>query len=242
MCIAAIAWDTHPRWRLVIAANRDELHARPAAPLAEWPGGLVAGRDLLSGGTWLGVQGARCVLVTNFRAEGFPQAGRPSRGALVTNLLAGADPLAEPLAAYNPFNLFHTDGCSACILGNYPAQQRRALPPGIHGLSNGPFAEPWPKTRQLTAAMADWLAGKAEDFAPLLAALADRTPPPASADDAQPEAPFSAVFIANPLYGTRCSTVVAIDHAGQTHITERRFDAAGTAVGDTTLAITRPAP
>ena len=95
MCIAVLAWQAHPRWQLVVAANRDEYHARPAAPLARWDdgSGIIAGKDLTGGGTWLGVQEAgRLVLITNFRVARYPEPGRPSRGALVTGLLTGSDP------------------------------------------------------------------------------------------------------------------------------------------------------
>jgi len=236
MCIAALAWDAHPRWKLVALANRDEFHARPASPLARWTDqpGLIAGRDLQSGGTWLGVRegdSARFVLVTNHRAEGFPQPDRPSRGALVTDLLHGANPQTMPLTAYNPFNLFAASPDALWLLTNHP-EQRVALPPGLHGLSNGPFAPPWPKTRSLTSALQCWLDTDAEATEPLFTALADETLPPAIPGESGPESPFSAVFIRNPLYGTRCSTLVLIDHHGAGTIIERRFDSTGAVSGE----------
>ena len=238
MCIAALAWQAHPRWKLVALANRDEFHERPAAPLDRWPDAadLIAGRDLQSGGTWLGVResttdAARFVLVTNHRAEGFPRPDRPSRGALVTDLLEGADPLAVPLVRYNPFNLFSASPDGLWLLTNHP-EQRIAIGAGLHGLSNGPFLPPWPKTRAVTAALADWLKTDAAATEPLLAALADETLPPAIPGESGPESPFSSVFIRNPLYGTRCSTLVLIDHHGAGTIIERRFDAAGERSGE----------
>jgi uncharacterized protein with NRDE domain len=230
MCVAAIAWQAHPRWRLVIAANRDELHDRPAAPLHVWPDGIIAGRDLLSGGTWLGVHPeGRCVLVTNFSVPGYPLPDRPSRGALVTALLGDADPMRIAIAAYNPFNLFLADATAAHIITNQP-ETRHAVAPGIHGLSNGGYDEPWPKTVRLCGAVEDWLAGPAEDIATLFPALADATPL-ASAD-----ARFSSVFIRDPLYGTRCSTVVAIGHDGRGTIIERSFDADARPTGEVVIA------
>ena len=86
MCVAAIAWHAHPRWRLVAIGNRDEYHARPAAPLALWDdgSGIIAGRDLVGGGAWLGVSEAgRFVLITNRRGFGDPDPARRSRGELV---------------------------------------------------------------------------------------------------------------------------------------------------------------
>ena len=73
MCLLVLAWRSHPRYRLVVAANRDEFHARPAAALAPWddPPGIVGGRDLTAGGTWFAIDGGRrCGIVKNFREFG----------------------------------------------------------------------------------------------------------------------------------------------------------------------------
>ena len=57
MCLLVLAWNAHPRYRLVLAANRDEYHERPADPLARWPApDMLAGRDQKAGGTWLGLK------------------------------------------------------------------------------------------------------------------------------------------------------------------------------------------
>lgn len=91
MCLIAFAWQAHPRWRLLLAGNRDEFHARPSAALARWNDSVViGGRDLEAGGTWLGVTDAgRCCVVTNVRDPRDPQLGA-SRGLLATDYLAGA--------------------------------------------------------------------------------------------------------------------------------------------------------
>ena len=242
MCIAAIAWDAHPDWLMILAGNRDEYHARPAAALAAWAddSAIIAGRDLEAGGTWLGISEAgRFALVTNFRALGFPQPDRASRGALVTDMLAGRAP--EALDRYNPFNLLIAHPGGAAVWSNYPGESRLPLPAGIHGLSNGDFTRPWPKTRRLTGALGQWLASGSGNRAALFDALRDDTEPdaPAHGDDG-PDTPFSPVFIRNPVYGTRCSTVVAIARDGQGEIAERRFDAEGRLTGETVLAFRWP--
>jgi uncharacterized protein with NRDE domain len=240
MCVAAAAFRAHPRWRLIVIANRDEFHERPTAPLAQWGNGVIAGRDLQAGGTWLGVAGnGRVALVTNLRAEGYPQAHLATRGALVTDWLAGQEPAAPE--AMNPFNLFYADAANAWHLANHPQPLRRTLEPGIHGLSNGAHDAPWAKTRALEAALAGWLAAGwiekgwlaagAANTAPLFAALRDETELPG----AGPEPRFSPVFIRHPLYGTRCSTVLMIDSTGHGRICERRFDAGGRATGETEI-------
>lgn len=239
MCVAAIAWRAHPRWRLVAIANRDEYHARPTAPLARRDDGILAGRDLQAGGTWLGATDeGRFALVTNFRVDGFPHPDRPSRGALVTDWLAGTT--TPDLARMNPFHLVCADAEEAWHLTNHPAPVRIPLAPGIHGVSNGIFDRPWPKTRRLQEALSAWL-DTADDIAPLFAALADETPLPAEPDSEGPDQTFSPVFIRHPEYGTRCSTVVLIAADGTGRIAERRFSSEGVPVGGSTLDF-RPTP
>ncbi len=232
MCVAAIAWHAHPRWQLVAIGNRDEFHARPTAPLAIWDNGIIAGRDLEAGGTWLGIAPGRFALVTNYRVDGFPKPHLASRGSLGTNWLTGA-PLGD-LAGMNPFNLLTIAPDEAAHLSNHPAPSKTPLTPGIHGMLNGGFDDRWGKTLRLEAALGAWLESGAEPEA-LFAPLADRRRDDA-ADPAGPAPEFSSVFIANPAYGTRCSTVIAIDQAGRGTIAERRFAADGEANGRTSLA------
>jgi uncharacterized protein with NRDE domain len=233
MCVAAVAWLAHPRWRLVAIGNRDEFHDRPTAPPDAWPDrpAILAGRDLRAGGTWLGVTAAgRFALVTNFRVPGYPKPGLASRGDLVTGWL---DAAAEPdIAAMNPFNLCTADAAEARVLTNHPGRAEHVLAPGVHGLSNGAFQRPWPKTRQLCAALGHWLTQEQADPAALFEALRAETPAaPKSPDEEGPEAAYSPVFVRDPVYGTRCSTVVLIDRQGRGSIEERSFDAAGRVSG-----------
>jgi uncharacterized protein with NRDE domain len=93
-----LAWQVHPRYRLILAANRDEFHARPAAPLGQmWQDeDILAGRDLAAGGTWLGVnRQRRFAVVTNFREWPASQAAGPSRGRLIPDYLRAQDLCAE---------------------------------------------------------------------------------------------------------------------------------------------------
>jgi uncharacterized protein with NRDE domain len=249
MCIAALAWHAHPRWALVVAANRDEFHARPALPLARWADApqIIAGRDAAAGGTWLGVNdtAGRLVLVTNRRTGQPPRADAPSRGALVRALLDGADPLGVPLAGYNPCNVLVAGAGGLVALESYPAERRHPRAPGLHGVSNGALDDVWPKTRALVETLGGWLDGDAnpED---LFAALADRTPRPAQPGAPGAEAMFNPVFIAGPVYGTRCSTLVLVDAEGHGRMLERRFSPTGAAVGESEItfgfASDRPAP
>ncbi|MGA8008503.1 MAG: NRDE family protein [Thiomonas sp.] len=249
MCLIAFAWRTHPRWRLVLAGNRDEFHARPSAPLARWADApVIGGRDLEAGGTWLGVTDAgRCAVVTNVRDPRDPQEGL-SRGLLASNYLAGpvgatahAKSLLAIAADYRPFNLLTFDTEAAFYLGNRPEPRTEPVTHGVHGLSNADFNTPWPKTRALMECLQVWIdAGDDDDFAPLFAALADETRPP---DDQLPitgvdlelERFLSSAFIRGERYGTRASTVVAVGYDGAGLVVERRFEAEGRLVGESRL-------
>lgn len=235
MCVAAIAWLAHPRWRLVAIANRDEFHARPTAALARWDNGILAGRDLEAGGTWLGAsESGRFALVTNYRVEGFPKPGLASRGGVVTGWLDHGE--LPGGTAMNPFHLIACDEAQAWHVTNQPAPLCQVLSRGLHGVSNGAFDTPWPKTARLKAALSDWLGGPAEDPAPLYAALADETRLPAEPDSEGPLAEFSPVFIRSPVYGTRASSVVLIAQGGTGLIGERRLDEMGEETGFTEIA------
>lgn len=249
MCVMAFAWDVHPRWKLLLVGNRDEAYARPSAPLARWPDarGLVAGRDLEAGGTWMGVhESGRVAVVTNVRN---PRAARDgmSRGLLVTDFLRGdlgsavhAVQLAEHAARYRPFNLLLADRDAACCVANDPAVRMRAIAPGVHGLSNAELDAPWPKTRRVTAALRDWIATGDADFALLLDVFCDETAAP---DDELPdtgiglelERRLSPVFIRGEEYGTRATTLIALARDGGGRIIERRFGPSGVREGETAL-------
>lgn len=249
MCLAAFALNAHPRFPLVIAANRDEFFARDAAPMAWWADRpqVLAGRDLSAGGTWFGLTRAgRLALLTNVREPGRQNPAAPSRGALVVDWLSGdvdAPAFARQLAGgYNGFNLVTADlarGEWHWLSNRTPAPV--ALGPGIHALSNAALDTPWPKTTGLRAALADALAhasGVDDLTGRLLAALADPTPAPdAELPDTgvglARERLLSPRFIriaeagAPAVYGTRCATVLIRGVDGATHIVERSFTAGG---------------
>ena len=251
MCVLALAWSAHPRWRIVLAGNRDEHHARSATPLSRWNDQeIIAGRDLMSGGTWLGVaEAGRLAVVTNLRGYGLPNPDKASRGALVKDMLKGlghyADPAIIALDDFNPFNLIVVGDAGASFLSNRPAPVRSPLGPGLYGLSNGQLDEPWPKTMQLKGVVLDWLNADSGDPAGLFAGLREETPAPmgispTAPSDVPQEPALSTIFINNPVYGTRCSTVVLIDAEGRGLIHERRFGPDGDATGETAIEFRWP--
>lgn len=226
MCVVALAWNAHPQWRVIMAGNRDEFHARPAAALERWADlpGVIAGRDLTGGGTWAGVSEAgRLAVIVNVRGNP-PDPAKLSRGELVTDALTGAS--VRDFDAYNPFAMFAIDGGRASLATNAPEGRAFPLPPGLHGLSNGQANETWPRKARLQAALARWLESGKADPAALLEPLSDEQPLGEG---------HSPIFIRNVTYGTRASTVFAIDLDGRGVAIERRFGPEGTPLGDTRL-------
>jgi uncharacterized protein with NRDE domain len=242
MCLAVVALDAHPDYALVVAANRDEFHARPTAPVHWWTDrparDLVAGRDLQAGGTWLGVaRSRRWAFVTNVRDGGARDPSAPSRGELVVRVLddprnlASALDDARGLPGYNGYNLIAGDLGDAMWTSNR-APALRSLARGVHGVSNAQLDTPWPKLERVKSGVAAWARAGGDAFLPLFDLLADRV---RASDDALPatgvpldwERLLSSPFIVSPEYGTRSSTVLAMTRAGEVTLHERSFDAEG---------------
>lgn len=249
MCLVALAIDQSRRFPLVVAANRDEYFERPAQRLAWWSPGsdrpdILGGRDLLAGGTWLGLTAAgRMAMITNVRQGDLPQDPKaPSRGEIVPLWLRGDLPhdrfwAQVALSGYNPFNLVAADFQSGdCFWGGNSGTPPVRLQRGLFGLSNASLDTPWPKVTALKDRLTQALAAadSADGLARLLfEALADPTPAP---DAALPstgvprdwERVLSSAFIRSPdqRYGTRCSTLVVTERVGKrlvTHVLERSF-------------------
>jgi uncharacterized protein with NRDE domain len=261
MCLIVIAWKTHRDFPLIVAANRDEFFKRPTRAADWWEDApdLLAGRDLLRGGTWLGVtRQGRFAAVTNFRE---PSSGPPapeSRGELVGNYLHGDVPPAYFLhdvctrrRNYDGFNLLVADRESLWFLGKSEPGPRE-LAPGIHGMSNGDLDAPWPKVQKGKRAMQGVLElGRGFGFSArqserrqrkaihrtLFALLAHRVP---AADGDLPdtgiglewERALSPVFVHADGYGTRSSTIVLVSRNGGVWFHERSFGADGRPAGD----------
>jgi uncharacterized protein with NRDE domain len=257
VCLLVLAWRVHAHHRLVVAANRDEFHARPAAPLAPWDDvrGMIGGRDLQASGSWFAVDGRRRVgIVTNFREFGRRRRSAPSRGGLIPAFLgAGADPgdylrqLETDAPGYAGFNLLLADRESLWYASNRADQFARPLAPGIYGLSNEFLDTPWPKLVRTRARFEALLGGPLSADGDRLAdrlfeMLADREPAPPESlppGDLSPEwaRKLSAPFVLDPTFGTRCSTVLTIGADETLRIAERRFAADGSPAGESEYAL-----
>ena len=258
MCLIAVAWQVHPRFGLALIANRDEFHARPAAPAQPWDDApaLYGGRDLEAGGAWLLASTAgRLAAVTNVRT-GVPATAPRSRGALVRGFADGVatgaayDAALAPIAPeFGHYNLLAWDGARLQFASNHPQATDFAVAPGMHAMSNGAFDADWPKSGHATRALRGWLASPASqrgalemsDLEPLLAALSDTTPAP---DAALPDTGvglemerwLSPPFVRGGRYGTRCSTVVLVE-ADAMVFAERRYGPDGRPQGDSCVRL-----
>jgi uncharacterized protein with NRDE domain len=236
MCLILIAWQVHPDFPLVVAANRDEFFARPTASAGFWTDapGVLAGRDLDAGGTWLGVtREGRFAALTNYRDPAQNRPGLRSRGALVAEFLLGQTTPQAYLAGikedcYNGYNLLLSDGAGLWWSSNINHQQRQ-LAPGIYGLSNHLLDTPWPKVGAGKTALAEALAAL-PDERPLSALLTNQQvhPDPALPATGVPlewERLLSAAFVRSPDYGTRSSTVITLRRDGWLNFDEQAWRA-----------------
>ncbi len=235
MCLILFAYRQHPDYPLILIANRDEYYARPTQSAHWWRDAeVLAGRDLEAGGTWLGIsRSGRLAAVTNVREPGGMKAGKKSRGELTRSFLAGtssATSYLEQLAGedrdYAGFNLLVGDPDALWFYSNRDHGVRR-IGPGVHGISNGAFDEPWPKLKtgkQELAALLD----KPITVDALMEILTDhRTAAdhelPATGVALDIERMLSSRFIRSPEYGTRACTVLSIDRERGVSFFEQNF-------------------
>ena len=248
MCLVLIAWRGAAKYPCVVAANRDELHSRPTAAAHWWQSQppILAGQDLLAGGTWLGLaRTGRFAALTNYRDPEQQRLGTPSRGTLVASILLSGDPIERSLdqlrsvsADYNGFSLLFSDGERLAIFESARGSGR-VLGPGIYGLSNHLLDTPWPKVQTAKSRLSTALADLSTTDA-ILALLRDEAPAP---DDQLPrtgvslewERLLSSAYVRAPDYGTRCSTVLRIDESRRACFDEWSWDAAGAPIGKVSL-------
>jgi len=245
MCLILFAWQSHPRYSLVVAANRDEFHQRSSAGAQFWQDQpeILAGRDLQAGGTWLGVtRSGRFAAITNYREPTAPEHPlERSRGHLVRDYLAGemtplehARELAPTGRTYRGYNLLLADSAALVYVSNRHDQVCN-IAPGAHGLSNHLLDTDWPKVRSGRERLQSLLQNEQMEADDLFDLLTDRTLTPGEIPDElerglAPEQLMKHYFIVSPVYGTRCSTVVLVGRDGGLQFHERQFDPEGQVV------------
>lgn len=240
MCLILLSLQQHPSYRLIVAANRDEYYDRPSTPPTFWSEApdLLAGKDLKSDGTWLGItRKGRIGAVTNYRDPSSNKKSAPSRGWLVRDFLLGSDGAEEYLTRvrregrrYNGFNLVVGVGDELYWYSNREGEIVK-LSRGLHGISNQLLDTPWPKMIRGKHGMSEIL-GKDGEIPPeiLFELLRDRTQAleedlPDTGVGIEWERILSPIFTVSPTYGTRSSTLIFIDRKDQVTFIDKTFNA-----------------
>ena len=238
MCLLFFAYDCHPDYRLILAANRDEYYDRPTEHAKFWESypEVFAGQDLEMMGTWMGItKSGRFAALTNYRDPSLQIEGGESRGLLVRDFLCSDQApeaylreVAGKRERYNPFNLLVGDGDKLCYFSKLTAQTA-VLAPGIYGLSNHFLDTPWPKVRKSKQALTGYLANRSlVEPGPIFEMLADAEPAedqelPDTGVSKKWEKYLSSVFIRGEDYGTRSSTVLLVDRQDRVLFWEKSF-------------------
>ena len=244
MCLIVLAYRCRSDYPLILAANRDEYYSRPTRPLDFWPErtGVLAGRDLQAGGTWMGLhRSGRLAAITNFREPDRYRTEAPSRGHLVSDFIGGRREARSYLEAlqredrdYNGFNLIAGRASSLFYYSNRGGAPR-PLVAGVHGLSNHLLDTPWPKIQRARRALAAIVAREARPHPEaLMALLQDRHIPPdvdlpATGVGLEWERLLAPAYIHSATYGTRSSSVLLMAADGRTQFIERTFTPEGQA-------------
>lgn len=255
MCLVLFALRPEHEVSVLIAANRDEFHTRPTAAAHAWPDHpqVLAGKDLLAGGTWMGVtQEGRYAFLTNYREPPGEGLDGPSRGHLVADFLTGhlaphayLQQIASRARHYRGFNLVVGERTQAHYFSNR-AGAPRALAPGVYALSNHLLDTPWPKAARSKARLSQWVADLRGPDLPELesvfSVLMDRTVAPdallpSTGISRDRERLLSSAFIVDDTYGTRSSSVVWLGRFAGGELHERRFDPDGRRAGQTQLTL-----
>jgi len=247
MCLILFAFRAHPRYPLIVAANRDEFLSRPTKPAELWGTDpeILGGRDLKEGGTWLGLDPMGSFsAITNYRDPTALIENAPSRGQLVIDFLnsrQSPDSYLSSIAGteegnsderYNGYNLIVFRNQQLGYYSNRGDARPRLLSPGIYGLSNHLLNTPWPKVEIGRDRLQRALRNDDVDTDGLLQILSDRRSAgdqylPVTGVPLDVESSLSSIFIRMEDYGTRSSTIVLLDNEGTFRFVEISYDKEG---------------
>ncbi|QUW22423.1 NRDE family protein [Sporosarcina sp. Marseille-Q4063] len=239
MCLINFHLKDHPNYKLIVAANRDEFYERPTRPAHFWKDepGLLAGRDLVQMGTWLGItKSGRFAALTNYRNPAEFGVVKESRGEIVKNFLVeDTSPsdfihkLNTKKDLYNGFNILIGNTEQLHYYNNIN-EQIIVIPPGTHGLSNRFLNTPWPKVIKGKEMLQNYVTKNeimdADELFNILmnAELAEDASLPKTGVELELERQLSPLFIQTPNYGTRCSTILLVDHDNNVTFIERTYE------------------
>lgn len=235
MCLILFANQVHPNYPLIVVANRDESYPRPTAAADWWDDNLLAGKDLKSGGTWMGItKTGRFAALTNFR-DGFNvRKNVISRGELVKNYLTQRvsslpylQQIQQDKDKYNGFSLLVGDAQGLHYYSNKGGRPY-LIPAGIHGLSNSFLDVAWPKVEHGKAGLTHLVSSTIFDVEAAFQLMQNRT---IANDEDLPqtniplfwERLLSSMYIQHDNYGTRCTTLILIDKIGNVLFEERSY-------------------
>ena len=235
MCLILFAYKSHPTYKLVVVANRDEFYKRNTQTAHWWEDHpeVLGGRDLQAGGTWMGItQTGKFAALTNYREPGNLNPHAPSRGDLVKNYLISQQSSFSYLnkingEAFNGFNLLVGGPDELWCYSNRGFEPQK-LKPGIYGLSNHLLDSPWPKVekgkKHLEAYIQEAHLYPQHAFKLLHdPSLAKDEELPQTGVPLEWERRLSAMFIESPEYGTRASTVLLIDEENRVYYGEKSY-------------------
>lgn len=240
MCLIVFALNKHPKYRLILAANRDEFFNRPTKNAGFWieDKSVLGGRDKLSKGTWLGItKSGRFIAITNYRDPTLEKEDVTSRGIITKEYLLGkadANSFISKLSTernlFNGFNVIMSDDAcnSLCHYSNITNKSIK-LSNDIHGLSNHLLNTNWPKVNLLRNDLMSVIESESFDIIELIKILKNES---FAADNALPntgisfdlERKLSPVFISLKGYGTRCSTALLLDYNNELSFMEVSYN------------------
>ena len=237
MCLIVFAYKSHPKYKFIFAANRDEFYDRPTDQVDFWEEHpeLLAGKDLQAGGTWMGItKQGRFAAVTNYRdmkniKEDAPSRGRLTLDFLINNISAEKyyQKIKPLLNDYNGFNLILGSVDEPFYFSTH-TEEIKKLKPGLYGLSNARLDTDWPKVKKSKDVLSILL--KNDEIHPweLLSLLNDTRKAkeedlPDTGVGKEWEKILSSVFIQSPKYGTRSSTALVVDINNNVRLAEKTF-------------------
>ena len=230
MCLILFAYNQHPRYKLILAANRDEFFERPTLSANYWKDDdkILGGRDLKSSGTWLGItRNGKFIAITNFRDPIVESQDHLSRGLLSKSFLLNEQPIDPFLSEiskhkdhYAGFNLLLSeDKFDSLYHYSNISDIKTPIEKGVHGLSNHLLDTPWPKVslgKDSLSKLIDLPKLETDDLIELLKndTIAPDNALPNTGISYDLEKNLSPVFISMKGYGTRSSTVILLDYNG----------------------------
>lgn len=254
MCLILFAYQSHPTYKLIVAANRDESYNRPTAPVHIWEDHpeILAGRDLEKMGTWMGVtKSGRFAALTNYRNPNEKSEGKRSRGELVADFLKGNKCPEEYLqkvavnhVMYPGFNLLAGDGNELYYYSNVE-NKILSLEPGIYGVSNHLLNSEWPKVQRGKEGLTRILNESNQEIVEQLLLLLKNADPapdellPKTGVSLEWERILSPMFIQSEGYGTRSSTVLLMSD-DESYFKERVFSKKGVSEQEYTIQKKNP--